>query len=52
MNFNICVYQKPDFEVVSVDVSGVMCGSGSGTADNYGPGTDFGGKDRWEEKKW
>ncbi|MBR6270507.1 MAG: hypothetical protein IKR30_08070 [Bacteroidales bacterium] len=46
------IYSAPLFETAIIEAFGLLCVSGSATGENFGPGTDFGGKDKWEEARW
>ena len=46
------IYSAPLFETAIIEAFGLLCVSGSATGENFGPGTDFGGKDKWEETRW
>lgn len=46
------IYSAPLCETAIIEAFGLLCVSGSATGENFGPGTDFGGKDKWEETRW
>ena len=51
MNGNLN-YTAPLCETTILEVCGFLCVSGNATGENFGPGTDFGGKDKWEGTRW
>ena len=49
---DMLIYSAPLCETAIIEAFGLLCVSGSATGENFGPGTDFGGKDKWEEARW
>ncbi len=45
-------YSAPLCEMTLIEAFGLLCVSGSATGENFGPGTDFDGKDKWEGTRW